>query len=79
MKYKKELLRAVDVYCEATGRAKSGIGLAVLNDAKFFERFESGASCTMDTYERIMTWLKENTPKIKHVAAVNGNADHVKV
>lgn len=62
MSYKDDLLKAADAYCAAAGRAYSGIGLAVLNDAKFIDRLQNGAGCTMDTYEKVMEWLKENTP-----------------
>lgn len=63
MNHRQKLLTAVAKYCESTQRARSGVGLTILNDSKFFDRIENGASCTVDTYEKVMCWLKQHTPR----------------
>lgn len=72
MSFKEELLSALSKYCEATGKAASGVGLTVFNDHKFFSRLQEGGSCTLRSYEKAMEWLTQNTPH-KKANRINGS------
>lgn len=74
--WRHELLEAVDRYCETTGRARSGVGTMVLNDPKFFDRIGEGKGCTVDKYQKVMQWLREQTPPRKKETAhhINGGS-----
>lgn len=62
MGFRENLLETANAYCIATNRARSGVALLILNDSKFFDRLETGCSCTIDTYEKVMKWFKEHMP-----------------
>lgn len=70
--WRHEMLTAVDRYCEATGRARSGVGNLILKDVNFFDRIAGGGGCTVDTCQKVMAWLKENTPSKKRKGAPPG-------
>lgn len=70
MDSREKLLEAKNRYCEATGLAQATVATKVMNDGKFFDRIEDGKGFTMGTYEKVMRWFKENTPKKKR----NGHA-----
>jgi hypothetical protein len=57
------LLEKTDEFCALTGRARSGIAAEILNDTKFFDRLESGATCTVRTFNKVYEWLVSNWPK----------------
>lgn len=63
MGYREKLLQAADFYCERTGKSRATLATLVTNHGKFFDRIEGGGGCTVDTYEKVMSWIKENTPK----------------
>jgi len=58
--YRMELLHAQASYCDKHGVARTTLGNRVLNDTDFFERLESGGTCTMETYQKFMDWFKKN-------------------
>lgn len=63
MDWRIDFLEKVDAYCSATGRARSGVAKAILNDPKFFDEIEEGRSCTVDTKEKVEKWLLAQKPK----------------
>lgn len=73
--WRQHMLEAVDRYCAATGRARSGAGQLIMKDAKFFDEIADGRNCNIDNYNKVMLWLKENTPQdieksgVRHGAA----------
>lgn len=44
------------------GLKMSTMGAYSVNDGKFFDRLEQGRSCTVRTFERVMTWFDQNWP-----------------
>lgn len=65
MDYRSNIIEAKNRYCEITGLAPATVATKVANDGKFFDRIEAGKGFTMATYEKVMEWFKENTPKKK--------------
>lgn len=63
MSLKQELLDAANKHKEKTGLTLTTISSYVMNDGKFFDNLQAGKSCTIDTYEKVMSWFKKNTPK----------------
>lgn len=63
MDHRQELLNIAEDYCKVTGRGRSALGLTILGDSKFFNKLEQGRSCRLDTYERVISWFKENSHK----------------
>jgi len=63
MDFKQELIEAAQNYQKMTGHALSGVGRQVLNDTKFFDRIMNGSGCNIKTYQKVMQWFQENTPK----------------
>lgn len=65
MSWREDLLSKANQYCESTGRARSGLGMLIMKDPKFFDEIESGRSCTVDTLVRVNQWFAAHTPKKK--------------
>jgi len=56
--YKKELLLAADSYCKRHRMTLGALGKRMVNDRKFFVRIkDDGASCNMDTFQRLIREL----------------------
>lgn len=58
-----KMLEKASDYCVSKGLSKSTLGRFIVNDGKFFDRIEQGGGCTMETYEKVMSWLSTNKPK----------------
>lgn len=65
MDWREPFFKKLDAYCEATGRARSGVGKMILNDPKFFDEVEEGRTPGIDLKIKVETWLDENMPKTK--------------
>lgn len=39
------------------------VATLVHNQGAFFKRLEAGASCTVETYEKVMAWFSAHWPK----------------
>lgn len=63
MKLREKLIEAKNLYCASTSLSSATVGTKVANDGKFFDRVEGGGSLTIETYEKVMQWFEENTPK----------------
>ena len=62
MDYRNTLLDAADKWVKATGLSRATLGNRAAKDNRFFDRIEGGGGCTVDTFEKVMGWLKDNTP-----------------
>lgn len=61
MDHRADLLQRAAAFCERTGKSKSSLARAVLNDAKFFDRVEGrGGGFTVKTYERFLRHFREH-------------------
>lgn len=60
--YRKELCQKADEYCAVTGNSRGYLASMIVNDARFFDRIESGGGCTVDTYQKVMSWFEKNKP-----------------
>ena len=66
MDYRETLLTVAHAYCVATDLSLARVSTLVRNDGKFFKRMaESGAGCTMATYEAAMRWFVQHWPTDK--------------
>lgn len=63
MDYRETLLTVARAYSAAAGLSMARVSTLVRNDGKFFKRMEeSGAGCTMATYEAAMRWFAQHWP-----------------
>src|ERR1043165_3742407 len=65
MNLRTKLLNMAYNYCSAAGIELSTLSTLMRNDGKFLDGIKSGKSCTIDTYEDCIAWLKLNKPKPK--------------
>ncbi len=71
MDLKKKLIERAETYCQQTGIAKPALAAKVVNDGAFFNRIESGAGCTIKTYERFMAFFDSHAAAPKEPASVD--------
>ena len=62
--YRKEMLDAAERYCREHGITLATLGNKVAQDFRFFTKFKNKgkASCTVDTFQRVMRWFEQNMP-----------------
>lgn len=63
MEKNKKLLCAIDLYCERTGHTRTTASFYAAGTGIFYRKLEAGSDITIRRYEKIMKWLKKNTPK----------------
>jgi len=51
------LLRLGTLWADASNRSTATLATIVVNDGKLFERLEAGKTCTIDTFERFLSFL----------------------
>ena len=62
MEYRQQLLTLAATYAGATDRSRARVATMVRNCGHFFDRLESGSSCTVDTYLKVKQWFADNWP-----------------
>lgn len=62
MDAKSRLLSVARLYCETTGLSMARVATLAHNQGAFFKRLNAGASCTLETYEKVMRWFSNNWP-----------------
>jgi hypothetical protein len=55
-----ELLREISDFCRASGLAESTFGRAAINDGKLVSRLRNGGRITMDTLERLRSFMAKS-------------------
>lgn len=58
-----ELLEEIEAFSREAGIAPSTIGRKSVNDGKLAERLKRGGSVTLETAERIRTWMRSHTER----------------
>jgi SAM-dependent methyltransferase len=76
------LLREISGYCRRFGIAESTFGRLAVNDGKLVNRLRFGGRVTIETVERVMSFMKENgdgarAPHASRAAAAPQRADKV--
>lgn len=54
------IIESIEKHCEATGMAVSTFGRKAVNDGKLISRLRDGKPISIDTYNRINTFIAEN-------------------
>lgn len=57
------MIAAFNLYCERTGHTPGTASQYATKAHNFYERIVSGENFTISRYEKVMAWLKKNTPK----------------
>lgn len=65
MDYRTRLLMLARAYCAAQKISMARVATVVHDQGAFFKRLESGAGCTVDTYEKFLQWFSDNWPNAK--------------
>ena len=68
------LLREISGYCRQFGMAESTFGRLAVNDGKLVNRLRFGGRVTIETVERVMTFMKQNGEGTRAIAAPRGAA-----
>lgn len=53
------IIESIENHCSITGMAVSTFGRKVVNDGKLISRLRDGKPISIDTYNRIMTFIEE--------------------
>ena len=56
------LLGEIESYCRSSGIAESTFGKLVVNDGKLCTRLREGKNVTLDTADRIKSYIHEHQP-----------------
>ncbi len=67
------LLREVTDYCRRTGMAESTFGRHSVNDGKFVSRLRLGGRITLQTVDRVQTFMQQPPPAPRMFAAARRN------
>ena len=63
MSLKSELIEITTRFCARTGMSKARLATIVVNDGKFFDRFEKpDGGCTIATFEKFKAYCEQNMP-----------------
>ena len=59
---KGHLIALAEMFARHSGRSLATVSNLVSGGGRFFERLRGEASCTLRTYERVLTWFDGNWP-----------------
>ena len=60
------LINKAKTFAARTGKSLSTVSLLAANNGKFLDGIISGKGCTVDRYNRVMSYLEENMPQDSH-------------
>ena len=56
------LIRLAEAYAEHSRVGLARVGFLAAGDGKFFGRLQSGKTCTIRLYRRVLQWFSDNWP-----------------
>jgi hypothetical protein len=63
MDNRKKLLKAIEQYALLTGLSTASISRYAVNNCRFYKCVFEGKNYTMNSYEKVMFWIKKNPAK----------------
>lgn len=57
------LVRLGEIYAAHRQISPSRVGFLAADDGKFFQRLNSGKTCTLRTANRVLQWFSDNWPE----------------
>jgi hypothetical protein len=58
---KASILNAIDTFASVKGIAPSVVCLRAVNEGKFYKRLKEGGTCTMETAEKVLKYIADNS------------------
>lgn len=55
------LLTRIDAFIATTGKSESFVGKEAVKDDRFVSRIRRGGNFTVETYQRVIDWLDEQS------------------
>ncbi|MGH1447410.1 MAG: hypothetical protein ACRBBO_15355 [Cognatishimia sp.] len=59
------LIKEIEDYCNAIGRAPSSFCLEVVSDGTLYKRITNGGDCGVKKLDRIRAYIRENPPEAR--------------
>ena len=63
--YRQNLVSSGDQIAALKGIKRSTVSVKMVNDARFLDKLEAGKTCTVDSYNNAVQWLRDNWPESK--------------